>query len=430
MSKLLIKPKKLSGGILVPPSKSMSHRALISAGLCDSGKISKIKNIIMSGDMKATISGIKNLGVKIDVIKRDSRYDVTVKRETENISFSNINCMESGSTLRFLIPVSMYYSNKTIFEGKGRLAERPLDTYYNIFDMKNIIYSNVDGRLPLTIEGKLESGNYTVDTTVSSQFLTGLLFVLPKLDGDSTIYVSDKIQSKSYIDLTLDVLKKFGIEIENTGYEVFRIKGNQHYKDIEYEVEGDYSQAAFFLVANELGCNININGLSDISKQGDRKIIDIISDIRYIKNTKSKLSDKEILDYALDASQIPDLVPILAVYFSLQNKLHTKIINAGRLRFKESDRLEAIASQLKILGADIIELEDGLEIHGKNVFEGGCEVSSISDHRIAMALAIAAVACKNSVELEGYEAVSKSYPEFFSDYKKLGGEIYELDLGK
>ncbi|QSX06089.1 3-phosphoshikimate 1-carboxyvinyltransferase [Sedimentibacter sp. zth1] len=421
MGKILITPSKLSGEILIPPSKSISHRAIICASLCKKNRISIVDNIILSDDINSTITGIENLGVKIEKLKQvDDRYKLIIQREKDFIELADINCLESGSTLRFLIPISTLFSNKTIFEGKGRLADRSLDTYYKIFDRQGISYSNVDGRLPLTIKGSLKSGDYCVDSNVSSQFLTGLLFTLPLLTGDSKIYVSGNLESRGYIDLTIDTLDKFGIKVQNDNYSIFSINGNQKYHNSNFIVESDYSQAAFFLIANELGSNIDVKGLLDTSKQGDKKIIEIINDIN---NLKTDL-------YEVDASQIPDLVPILAVYFSLQNGLKTHIKNAKRLRFKESDRLNAIATQLNLLGADLTELEDGLIINGKEALKGGCSVSSINDHRIAMALAIAATRCNQDIELDSFEAINKSYPNFFNDYRDIGGIFYELDMGK
>lgn len=421
MGKILIKPKKLEGIIEIPPSKSLSHRAIICAALCERGSKCVVDNIILSDDINATIKGLSNLGVKISSTKeRDDRYKLYIKREINSLAFANINCNESGSTLRFLIPISLLYTNFSIFEGYGRLSKRPLDVYYKIFDEKNIKYTNKDGGLPLRISGNLKSGIYTVKGNISSQFITGLMFTLPLLDGDSKIIIEDKLESKGYVNLTISILKKFGIKIINNDYKEFLIYGKQIYRSIDYNVESDFSQGAFYIVANELGCNIDIKGLNKDSIQGDKKILRIIDDIKMQKPNF----------YSLDASEIPDLVPILTVYFSLQEGIVTHIINSKRLRYKESDRLNAISTQLNKLGADIEELEDGLIIKGKKDFNGGVSVSSFNDHRIAMALAIAAIKCKSDIELEGFESVKKSYPRFFNDYKSLGGDIYELDLGK
>ena len=242
---------------------------------------------------------------------------------------------------------------------------------------------------------------------------------LPILNGNSKITIINELESRPYVDLTIDILKKFGIDIINNDYQEFLIKGNSEYKPFVYEVEADYSQAAFFLGANFLGSKINCLGLNKNSIQGDKSIVDILSDMEHLK-------ENEIV---IDSSQIPDLVPIIAVVSSCLEGKTTYISNAKRLRIKESDRLYAISSQLKLIGADIIELNDGLIIKGKSSLKGctGTEkLNSFNDHRIAMALAIAALKCKNDIVLEDYEVVSKSYPNFWTDYLKLGGKLTKV----
>ena len=420
MKKMLIKPSKLKGDVLIPPSKSVSHRAIICASLCDNKSESIIKNVIMSEDMKATINAMEALGVKINVeADFDDRYKLTIIREKEFVESAIIDCNESGSTLRFLIPIALVLANKSEFTGSGRLVERPLDTYYRIFDEQSINYSNDNGKLPLRVEGKLKSSNFNIEGDISSQFISGLLFSLPLLDNDSKITITSELESKGYVDLTIDMLNKFGVNVVNNNYEEFIIKGSSEYKATNYEVEADYSQGAFFLVARAIGNDVNSMGLNEESIQGDRKIVDIINEI--------KKSDSN--EFIIDASQIPDLVPILAVLSSLLNGKTVHITNAKRLRIKESDRLNAITTQLNLLGADLTELEDGIIIKGKEMLKGGATVNSFNDHRIAMSLAIAATRCEKEIVLEGYEAVKKSYPSFWRDYQALGGQISELNMG-
>lgn len=422
MKHLLIKPSILRGTITPPPSKSLSHRAIISSSLCPEGE-SYIDNIILSEDIKATINGMRLLGAEIKIIENPNMlYSLYIKGNNKKIQQKvTIDCKESGSTLRFLIPISLVLSEHTSFIGQGKLIERPLGQYYKIFHEKNIDYENNKGNLPLTIHGQLPSGIYELSGKVSSQFISGLLFALPLLNEDSLIRITDKIESKGYVDLTLDILRKFNVNIDNNNYKEFKIYGNSQYKATSYTVEADYSQAAFFLTARAIGNDIHCIGLNDKSKQGDKEILDIIE---RFKSTNSK---DEII---IDAAQIPDLVPILTVLAALKNNVTTKIINAKRLRIKESDRLKAIACEMNKIGARVKELEDGLLIKGQSNLKGNARVNSWSDHRIAMSLAIAATKCQEEIILENYTAVNKSYPQFWEDYKSLGGDISELSLGQ
>jgi 3-phosphoshikimate 1-carboxyvinyltransferase len=410
---LLIKPSLLKGKITIPPSKSLSHRAIICASL--SMEESNIKNIVFSDDIRATIEGMKTLGADI---KEDDDFILVKKSRIieNNIVNSVIDCNESGSTLRFLIPLSLVLKDGCTFTGKGRLSERPLDVYYDIFKKSNIKYETNKGKLPLKVRGRLKGGSYNIPGNVSSQFITGLFFALPLLEVDSKIKVTGVLESKSYIDLTLAVMKKYNVNIEKIDEHNYHIKGAQKYKAFDYRVEGDFSQAAFFLAANVLGCKIEYLGLNYNSMQGDKEILSIIE--------KYSSPDREI---TIDASQIPDLVPVISVIASLKENCTTNIINAGRLRFKESDRLEAMASEMKKIGASIKETKNGLIIKGKGSLCGNTTVNSRNDHRIAMALAIAAIKCENPIILEGYESVKKTYPKFWDDYQSLGGVINEFN---
>ncbi len=423
MDKLSITPSRLKGTVKIPPSKSSAHRALICGFL--SGKACRIDGITTSDDMKATMSCIKGMGG--DFLFDEISASVTFS-ERHNLPDSSpvvLNCRESGSTLRFFIPIALALGVSAEFHGHGRLMERPLDPYFNIFHRKGISYSIKDN--VLSVSGKLSPDTFTVDGNISSQFITGLLFALPLLDGDSKIIITGGLKSRGYVDITIDVLKKFGIEIYNNNYEIISVKGNQKYKNIDYSVEGDFSQAAFFLVAGALGCDINCMGLSENSLQGDKKIINIIESIGGIieRDNHSGICAKRTANMrgiTVDAEEIPDLVPVLAVLLCFCEG-ESKIINAGRLRLKESDRLAAITCELSKVGADITEGPDYLIIQGKQAL-CGAEVSSWNDHRIAMTMAIAACRCER--ELCIYDAVKslkKSYPHYFEDYKALGGIV-------
>ncbi len=424
MKKIKINPKRLNGEIIIPPSKSLAHRGIISAALCKG--ISIIDNVQFSKDIVATVNIMKKLGTNIE--ETDSRLIIDGFNVFSYDGSVNLQCNESGSTLRFLIPVALVKEGIYIFEGKGNLVTRPLTSYYEVFEKKGINYSTVNGGLPLKINGKLFPGTYNLRGDISSQFITGLLFALPLLDGDSEIRVTTELESLGYVDLTLETLKDFGIYIENVDYKFFKIKGNQKYCPRDYYIEGDYSQAAFFLVAGALGSSITCTGLKRDSIQGDKAILNILKAMGCgIEETESSIRalPSKTKGIEIDVSNCPDLVPILAVLASLSYG-ETRIINAKRLRIKECDRLNAITVELNKLGAKITELEDSLIIKGVNEFSGG-KVDSHNDHRIAMALAIAATRATGEVVINNPMAIEKSYPNFFKDYIALGGDVVEFN---
>ncbi|MEG1870816.1 MAG: 3-phosphoshikimate 1-carboxyvinyltransferase [Peptostreptococcaceae bacterium] len=424
MEKIKINPKRLSGEIAIPPSKSLAHRGIISASL--SKGISVIENIKFSKDIISTINIMKELGAVIEDTEAKLIIDGSNIFSCDNCL--ELNCNESGSTLRFLIPVTLANEGTYVFRGKGKLVTRPLTPYYEMFKEKRIDYITTDGGLPLKINGKLFPGTYKLRGDISSQFITGLLFALPLLNGDSEIMVTTELESIGYVDLTLQTLKDFGIYIENVDYKLFKIKGNQKYFPRDYYIEGDYSQAAFFLVAGALGSNITCTGLKGDSLQGDKAILDILKTmgccIEEAENSIRAIPSKT-RGIEIDVSNCPDLVPILAVLASLSEG-ETRIINAKRLRIKECDRLNAITVELNKLGANITELEDSLVIKGVSKFTGG-QVDSHNDHRIVMALFIAATRATDEVVINNPMAIEKSYPDFFKDYLVLGGDLIEFD---
>lgn len=436
MGNLKIYPNKLSGEVKIPPSKSMAHRAVICAALSDG--VSKVTNIDYSDDIIATIEAMSSLGAKIT--QTTDYLEVYGIKCPENIKANElrnertIDCNESGSTLRFLVPIAALFEGVNRFIGRGNLGKRPLDTFYNIFDEQGIKYSyNKEGILDLKTEGKLRHGEFKVKGNISSQFITGLLFTLPLLDGDSKIIITTEMESKGYIDLTLSAIKDFGVEIINNNYEEFIIKGNQNYKSRDYRVEGDYSQAAFFFSADALSNDIILNDLKLDSLQGDKEVIDILTrmglKIRSKNNGLIGNVSGELKATVIDGSQCPDIIPVVSLVAALSAGT-TEIINAGRLRIKECDRLAAVTSELNKLGAKITEKEDGLIIEGVKELKGGIEVWSHKDHRIAMTIAIASTMCTEPIILKDYECVSKSYPQFWDDFKNVGGVFDEWNVGE
>lgn len=403
-NKVVISPKTLNGSVVVPPSKSAAHRAILCAALTNG--TSHIKNIAESEDIKATISAVRALGA--EVFKNDDEIIVNGAK-TNELSGAEIFCNESGSTLRFIIPIALALGGDFTVSGKERLMQRPLDDYFKIFDEIGIKYEKKDSEIKFS--GKLKSGEYRLSGNVSSQYITGLLFGLSLLEEDSTIIITTPVESIGYIDMTIDMMKKFGVNIEKSDdYRQYKIFGGQKFKPQNITVEGDYSQAAFYLVANEIGSKISVLGLEENSVQGDREIVNIIKRMR-----------ENVIIREINVSQVPDLVPILSV-LAAKSKGITKITGAARLRIKESDRLASVTQELTKLGAKIKEFDDSLEISGDTTFTGGV-VESHNDHRIAMSLAIAATTATGNVEILGADSVKKSYADFWDKFKELGGKI-------
>jgi len=288
--------------------------------------------------------------------------------------------------------------------------ERPQKPYFDIFDEKGIAYEASGNTL--TVRGSLTAGVYRLPGNVSSQFVTGLLYALPLLDGDSKIRVTTPLESRGYVDLTLDVLTQFGISVQNENYEVFRIPGAQRFCPKSLTVEADWSQAGFWYAANFLDNQVRINNLNPASKQGDMAISDL-----YWKLARPG-------DCEIDISDCPDLLPPLAVMAAVRQGT-TRFVNAARLRIKESDRIAAAAAMLTALGGQAEEGTDSLTVRGVPVLSGGT-VDGANDHRIVMAAAVAATACTGPVTVLGAQAVSKSYPDFFEVYRSLGGDANVL----
>ena len=384
--KAIIAPGKLSGTIVPPPSKSQAHRLLIAAALADGE--GRISNLADSQDILATKACIAALKMPCEGLPQ-------------------LDCGESGSTLRFFIPIALALRGGGIFTGRGRLMERPQKPYFDMFDRIGVKYSLENG--VLTVEGELVSGTYELPGDVSSQFITGLLYALPLLEGDSEIVLTTNLESKGYVDMTLEVLEKYGIRIEcvESGW---KIPGGQTYIPIDAAVEADWSQAGFWYAAAGVGNEVEIDGMNPMSTQGDMRIVPY-----YVKLSHPG-------DVELDVSQCPDLVPPLSVHAALRSG-RTEIVNAGRLRMKESDRLAAVTQVLTAMGAEIEEHPEGLTIIGKERLTGGVTVDSHNDHRIAMMAAVAATCCQQPITVTGAQSVRKSYPNFWEDYAKLGGRV-------
>jgi len=401
-----MQPTLLKGSITPPPSKSQAHRAVIAAALA--GGMSTLSNLAVSQDIQATMNCMAAIGTGVELSGKTVRIHglgrSIPQQENQLICF---DCGESGSTLRFLIPVALAVAGGGAFTGRGRLMERPQKPYFDLFEEKNIFCEQKDG--VLTVKGTLQPGRYELPGNVSSQFITGLLYALPLLAGDSEIVLTTPLESEGYVEMTLDVLKRFGINVQRRENR-FAVPGGQHYQSRDMSIEADWSQAAFWYATRALGSDVSVEGLNGKSVQGDRVIAEQFEALRRPG------------DVTLDVSQCPDLVPALAAMAAVRQG-RTDITNAARLRIKESDRLAAVTDVLNQMGADVNELAEGLCIAGKESLAGGVAVDSHNDHRIAMMAAVAATRCEQSVTVLGAQCVAKSYPGFWEDYEELGGII-------
>ncbi len=408
-----ITPARLKGSITPPPSKSQAHRIIIAAALSDG--VCRLSNVALSEDIKATLRCMRALDA-------DASADGTILRGAglvdghERPAAEVMDCGESGSTLRFLIPVALALKGEGRFTGHGRLMERPQEPYFELFRDRGIACALEHG--VLTVRGRLTAGVYPLRGDVSSQFVTGLLYALPLLEGDSEIRLTTELESRDYVYMTLDALEQFGVQVQYDGGRGFWVPGGQTYLHRDAAIEADWSNAAFWYAANALGGRVELRGLNQTSVQGDRKIAEFYAQLAGPGET------------VLDVSQCPDLVPPLAAMAALRAGETTRIVGAARLRIKESDRLSTVTEVLNAMGAQVEEHPDRLTVHGVDRLPGGVTVDSHNDHRIAMMAAVAAGRCTAPVCVAGAECVSKSYPNFWEDYEALGGRLTRQEDGK
>ena len=414
MSTVTCLPGPVHGLGLVPPSKSAAHRALIAAALAGSGRV---EGVLPSADMAATLDGVTGWGA---CVRMEGNTAVFAPAAVPDATV--VDCRESGSTLRFLIPLFGVKGIPATFVGQGRLPQRPLGVYADCLPAHGLRLHNPSGGLPLALSGRLEAGDYAVPGNISSQFLTGLLFALPLCREDSVLRLTTPLESAGYVEMTLHTLRQAGIAIHSRP-DGWDIPGGQAYTPRLYHVEKDWSQAAFFLAAGAIAGRVRLRGLDPESAQGDKAIVPLLrrfgADI--VEEPDGLLCRKASLTgIPIDAAQIPDLVPILAVVATYAQG-ETHIYNAGRLRIKESDRLAAIADGLRRIGADIAEEPDGLLIRGGAPLRGGF-VQGYNDHRIVMSMAVAALGSIHAVTVTDADSVEKSWPTFFSDFQAIGGQ--------
>lgn len=418
--KARIHPSSCQGCITIPPSKSMAHRALICASLADGTSV--LSNIDYSVDILTTIDCMRKLGAEIQTL--DKKVIVRGISDFDHLIDSHIECNESGSTLRFLIPLFSLTQQKITFTGKNRLLKRPQKIYEDLFHEKGLTFNQSEEKIE--IEGRLPYGEYSLMGNVSSQFISGLLFTLPLLEKDSILHILPPFESRSYVDLTLQMMNKFQVDVHWVDSTTLYIKGNQKYHACDLTVEGDFSQFAFFAVLGAVNSKLSIAGMDPNSLQGDRQILDVLKDFQIQVNEQDRIytiHPSNPTAHDIDLKNCPDLGPILCT-LAMFSEGDTRITHASRLKLKESDRMLAMQSECAKMGCVIETNEDEMIIHG------GCHapmeiLSGWKDHRIVMALAIALT--KLGGTIEGCEAITKSYPGFFEDLKKVGIEVELYD---
>ncbi|MBR2759768.1 MAG: 3-phosphoshikimate 1-carboxyvinyltransferase [Solobacterium sp.] len=419
--KALITPGKDRGNaIRIPGSKSISHRALIASALSEEPSV--IRHPVKNEDTRATIACLSHLGRKF-AFPDPETIEVSGSPSFSGYEGGVLDCSESGSTLRFLIPVFSLCEREVRFTGRGKLMKRPLTVYEDLFRSQNLLFETRDDVLHIT--GPIHGGKLTIRGDISSQFITGLLFALPLLEEDSMIEILPPYESRSYVTLTEAVLKRAGIMIKDHGG-IIEVPGRQIYRPLDYDVAGDDSQAAFFaclaLISHQ---PLTVLGMDHEAVQGDHVIVELFE--RF--GGKSipvpggyRFEPGEIHACRCDLSDCPDLGPVLFALAAVSEGV-SEFINCGRLRIKESDRIAAMKEELAKLGVLLEEEKDRVMIHGVSSIKGGAKLCGHNDHRIVMALSVLASAADGNTEIEGCEAVNKSYPEFFRDFEAAGGRV-------
>lgn len=401
--KVKILPSKTSGEVSAPPSKSFAHRYLIGSVL-SRGKC-VIKNIADSDDISATLSCIEQLG---ESVTKDGNIVTVIPTNEKQIENAVFDCKESGSTLRFFIPVVLATGAKNCtFSGSERLLARGIKEYEKLFENSDVTIKS--DRKAIEVNGTLSAGNYEISGEVSSQYTTGMLFALSVLDGKSTLKITGNAESRAYVDMTIKVLKDFGADIAEPEKNFFEINGKGRLSPGEFTVEGDWSNAAFLIALSRLLGTISVSGLNENSVQGDR-----------FSSVAFDALDGENAE--IDLKDCPDLAPILFAYAAYKNG--GRFTNTRRLRVKESDRANVMAEELKKFGANVKVYENSVEIEKTQLKPPIVPLCGHNDHRIVMALSV--LAAVFGAEIDGAEAVNKSYPDFFRVIKKAGVNVYEI----
>lgn len=418
-----IEPGRLTGTAAVPPSKSAAHRAVVCAALA--AGTSHIGNVEFSQDILATLGAAQQLGAKVE----RGEHELTITGRGNADGFATITrpvfCNESGSTLRFILPLFSLTAQKVRFTGAGRLMQRPQEIYAQLFERQGLRFEqNEQG---ITIFGRLCPGTFTLPGNVSSQFISGLLFALPLLSGNSTLHLIPPVESRSYIDMTRAVQAAFGVQSHWLDENTLAIPGGQHYHPCDYTVEGDYSQAAFPAVLGAVCGGVTITGLAPETLQGDAAILDILRRCGAVfTRTAEGISFEKapLHEVDIDLADCPDLGPVLMV-LGLLCEGTTVIRNAERLRLKESDRIAAMETELRACGG-VLESEGGtITVHGcaDRLHAPAGVLHGHNDHRVVMSLAVLALSTGIPLTVDDAEAITKSWPNFFEAIKPLGAEV-------
>ncbi|MBE6928289.1 MAG: 3-phosphoshikimate 1-carboxyvinyltransferase [Ruminococcaceae bacterium] len=409
---LTLYPRPIGGEISAIASKSQAHRLLICAAFSD--RPTKIHCAEISQDIQATVNCLTALGSHIDY--HSGVYTVCpIERPTAN---AVLDCAESGSTLRFLLPVVAALGTGAEFLMRGRLPQRPLSPLYELLEENGICFSRPTSNT-LRMQGKLRANTYRISGNISSQFISGLLFAMPLIGEPSSIMLTTKLESAPYVSMTLSAMAQFGIVVQETERGYCLLDGQTYHTGGQAVVEGDWSNAAFWLCSGAICSPICVKGLRLDSAQGDRRIVDVLRSFGAtisVQEDSITVSPGTLHGIELDASDFPDLVPPIALVAACARGT-TRIYGAQRLRIKESDRIASVCQALQSLGGSVCATEDGLFIEGHTLCGGS--VDSCNDHRIAMMAAIASCVCSGNIELCGAEAVDKSYPKFWDDFRKL-----------
>ena len=414
--------QEIGGAIAAPPSKSMAHRAVLCAALAKG--TSHIRNLEFSKDIAATLAAAGQLCARVTTGENDAVVEGLGQFRPVS---APVDCCESGSTLRFLIPLASLTGQEITFVGRGRLMERPQSVYEELYRAKGLRFEQTPSGL--TVEGLLSSGDYTLAGNVSSQFISGLLFATPLMEAPSTIEVRAPFESRSYVDLTTDAMQKFGVKVSvrarKDGSATYKVAAPQHYAAADIDVEGDYSQAAFLAVLGSTVGGITITGLPSGSHQGDRVILDILKQCgaKFERSGSHVTFHRSLLKAVeIDLADCPDLGPVLIALGCFCSGT-TIIRNAGRLRIKECDRIAAMQEELAKMGGTVKADGDTLTIEGCALHKPTAPLNGHNDHRIVMAMAVAALAAGQPAVIEGANAVNKSWPDFFEVIKGLGAHV-------
>jgi 3-phosphoshikimate 1-carboxyvinyltransferase len=416
-----IEPSVLDGSLRVPASKSMMQRAC-AAALLHNGKTT-IYNPGTSDDDNAALKIIRLLGA--DVMMSDDKIEITSSGIYPKTDF--IDCGESGLSARMFLPIIAISNKQIAVTGSGTLLNRPMHIFGELLPQLGANVKSNNGYLPFSIKGPLKPRSVTLDGSTSSQFLTGLLFAFSRRASERVIIQVNDLKSRPYIDMTLEMLELFGKPVSHENYERFIIDPSRFKEksDIQLSIEADWSSAAFWLVAGAIAGDITLQGLNIRSTQADRAILNVLKkagvDVHAEAESIGVRKTMNLQAFFYDATDTPDLFPILAILASYC-KGESRITGTHRLRHKESNRLESICDMLQKFGVGFSTIDDELCIAGGNPLQG-CEINSYHDHRIVMAASVAALGAGGAVTINGAEAVSKSYPDFFSDLSLLGGKL-------